>query len=459
MRFIPGAIASFHFALFPATVWADVPSPIIAVEPQQNRTQLPAQFPNELPYTLGAGDRLYLDVFNIPEYSQEYIVQVDGTLNLPLIGSLPVDGLTIPQAETTIAQLYTPVLTYPQIRITLTGMRPIDIGIVGEVSHPGAYQITPSITAQGVQMPTLIQALQLAAGITPAAEVRQIEVHRRVRGVEQIIAIDLQAFFQGGDLQQNLTLRDGDTIVVPAATEIDAIAARQRSTANFAADRTAAIGVAVVGAVRRPGSHTLNASETSVTRAIQTAGGVAPDADIRQIQVRRYTTAGSEQTLTVNLWELLQTGDLGQDVLLKEGDTVIVPKAEAINLAEQEQIAPATFAPDSIRVNVIGAVVTPGSVELSPAASIDEAFFAAGGFDDRRSQTGSLELVRLNANGTLSRQQLDIDLEQGFESEITLRDGDAIVVGRDRSLTETLGGVLRPLTPVFSLFDLLNGVF
>ena len=108
---------------------------------------------------------------------------------------------------------------------------------------------------------------------------------------------------------------------------------------------------------------------------------------------------------------------------------------------------------------IIGAVVTPGSVELPPAASIDRAFFAAGGFDDRRSQTGSLELVRLNANGTLFRQRLDIDLEEGFESDITLRDGDAIVVGRDRSLTETLGGVLRPLTPVFSLFDLINGVF
>ena len=74
-------------------------------------------------YLLGAGDTIALDVFNVPEYSQEYAVLVDGTLNLPLIGRVSVAGLSLAQAEAEILRQYTPILARPilQLRLRVTG--------------------------------------------------------------------------------------------------------------------------------------------------------------------------------------------------------------------------------------------------------------------------------------------------------------------------------------------------
>ena len=419
-------------------------------------------------YLLGAGDTIALDIFNVPEYSQEYAVLLDGTLNLPLIGRTPVAGLSLAQAEAEILRRYTPILARPILQVRLTGVRPLIIGIAGEVTHPGAYPLLPATDGVGIELPTVTQALQQAAGTTPAAALQNIEVRRSHSGGEETIPVDLSAFFRSGDLRQDIPLQDGDTIFVPAATEIDTIATRQESRANFTSDRTEPVTVAVVGAVNRPGTHTLNlevtpsgapTGEASLTQALRTAGGITALADIRQIEVRRQPLTGGEQQITVDLWALLQTGDLSQDVLLQTGDTIWVPQAEAIAEGEAQEVASATFSPDTIRTNVVGEVIAPGSIEVSPNASIEEAFFAAGGFSDREAQTGSIELIRLNSNGTLFHQKVDIDLEAGFVDGLVLQDGDTLVVRRDRSFTESLGSVVTPLFPALSVFDLLDNIF
>ena len=417
-------------------------------------------------YLLGAGDTIALDVFNVPEYSQEYAVLVDGTLNLPLIGRVSVAGLSLAQAEAEILRQYTPILARPILQLRLAGVRALEVGIAGEVTRPGAYQLLPATDGVGIELPTVTQALQLAAGTTPAAALQNIEVRRSHSEGEEIIPVDLSAFFRSGDLRQDIPLQDGDTIFVPAATEIDTIAARQESRANFTADRTEPVTVAVVGAVNRPGTHTLNlevtpagTGEASLTQALRTAGGITALADIRQIEVRRQPLTGGEQHITVDLWALLQTGDLSQDVLLQTGDTIWVPQAEAIVEGEAQEVASATFSPDTIRVNVAGEAIAPGSIEVSPNASIEDAFFAAGGFSDRDAQTGSIELIRLNSNGTLFHQKVEIDLEAGFVDGLVLQDGDTLVVRRDRSFTESLGSVVTPLFPALSVFDLLDNIF
>ncbi|MBE9041033.1 polysaccharide biosynthesis/export family protein [Oscillatoriales cyanobacterium LEGE 11467] len=420
-------------------------------------------------YLLGAGDTIALEIFNVPEYSREYAVLLDGTLNLPLIGRVSVAGLSLTEAEAQILHQYTPVLTRPIIQVRLAGVRPLEIGVAGEVTHPGAYQLLPTTDGAGIELPTVTQALQMAAGTTPAAALANVEVRRPSQaGREETIAVDLSAFFRSGDLRQDIPLQDGDTIFVPAATEINTIATRQESMANFAADRSRPVTVAVVGAVNRPGTHTLNTEvtssgtptgEASLTQALKTAGGITALADIRHIEVRRQPLTGEQQQLTVDLWALLQTGDLSQDVLLQTGDTIFVPQAEAVVEGEAQEVASATFSPDTIRVNVVGSAVSLGSIEVSPNASIEDAFFAAGGFDDREAQTGSVELIRLNPNGTLFHQKVEIDLEEGFVDGLVLQEGDTLVVRRDRSFTESLGSVVAPLFPALSVFDLLDNIF
>ena len=446
----------------------DRPPEAIEIDDRAPDTPIDPTLSPTAAYLLGVGDTIALDIFNVPEYSQEYAVLLDGTLNLPLIGRTPVAGLSLAQAEAEILRRYTPILARPILQVRLAGVRPLEVGIAGEVTYPGVYMLLPSTDGTGIALPTVTQALQIAQGTTLAAALENVEVRRRRQGREETIAVDLSAFFRSGDLRQDIPLQDGDTIFVPAATEIDAIATRQESRANFTSDRTEPVTVAVVGAVHRPGTHILNTEvtpsgasmgEASLTQALKTAGGITSLADIRNIEVRRQPQTGGELQLTVNLWELLQTGDLSQDVLLQTGDTIWVPQAEAIAEGEAQEVASATFSPDTIRVNVAGEAIAPGSIEVSPNASIEDAFFAAGGFSDRDAQTGSIELIRLNPNGTLFHQKVDIDLEAGFVDGLVLQDGDTLVVRRDRSFTESLGSVVTPLFPALSVFDLLDNIF
>jgi len=92
--------------------------------------------------------------------------------------------------------------------------------------------------------------------------------------------------------------------------------------------------IAVIGEVQRPGAYFLAQADgsstaqqqlTTVTRAIQMAGGITQHADIRQVQVRRRTSNSKEPTIiNVNLYELVSKGDVSQDISLQEGDAVVV---------------------------------------------------------------------------------------------------------------------------------------
>jgi Periplasmic protein involved in polysaccharide export len=340
---------------------------------------------------LGAGDRIQMDIFNVPEYSGpngQHQVQADGSLSLPLIGSVSVYGMTLEQAANSVKERYGKYLKRPWITLKLLAARPLQIAIAGEINRPGAYTISsaagPGGTTEqmGTQMPTISRALRMAGGITQSADVRQIKIRRPQRNAqEQIINVDLWELLQAGDLRADLTLRDGDTIFIPTVTSLNRQEAPTLAVANITGQSTQPINIAVVGEVARPGTYTLakdvqskvqenelgansglfGASETAggetvlqqtVTRAIKMAGGITPIADIRQIQVRRLTRAGTEQIINVDLWQLLQTGDVSQDLTLQQGDTVIVPKAENIDETQGAQVANSNFSPDTIKVSI-----------------------------------------------------------------------------------------------------------
>jgi polysaccharide export outer membrane protein len=527
-------------------------------------------------YTLGAGDRVRLDIVNVSEYSGEYQILVNGSLNLPLIGKVSVQGMTLEQAAAVVSQRYTPFIRTPISTLTLVAPRPLKVAISGEINRPGSYSINLTGTPDGksgLQFPTVTQAIQMAGGITQAASLRQVRVRRPQRsGSEQIIGVDLWALLQGGDVRQDLTLQDGDSIFIPTAPSPNLAEASRLASASFAAPKTEPVNIAVVGEVSKPGSYTVKPSDTgerpTVTRALQAAGGVTPSADlrrvairrptqaggeqiialdlwrllregdlqqdtilqsgdtiiiptvsgvnlaessqlaaanfaaaksqplnvavigevarpgthvvkadkdgelptvtralqvaggitqladIRQIRVRRITREGSEQTFNVNLWELLQAGDLRQDAILQEGDTIVIPTATALNPEEAPQLAAASFSPDKMTVNVVGEVVKPGSVEVPPNTPLNQALLAAGGFNNR-ARKGKVELIRLNPNGTVSKRGVEVDFKEGINDKTnpTLRPNDVIVVGKSgfASVSDTVGDVLNPLGKILPL--------
>jgi polysaccharide biosynthesis/export protein len=455
-------------------------------------------------YTLGAGDRVQMDIFNVPEYSGpngQHQVSADGSLSLPLIGSVSVYGMTLEQAANSVKERYGKYLKRPWITLKLLAPRPLQIAIAGEINRPGAYTISsaasPGGTTEqiGTQMPTISRALRLAGGITQSADVRQIKIRRPQRNAaEQIINVDLWELLQAGDLRADITLRDGDTIFIPTVTNLNRQESPTLAVANIAGQNTQPINIAVVGEVTRPGTYTLArdvqskvqenenelgansglfaASKTpdsetnetvvqqTVTRAIKMAGGITPIADIRQIQVRRLTRAGTEQIINVDLWQLLHTGDVSQDLTLQQGDTVIVPKAENIDETQGAQVANSNFSPDTIKVSIVGEVVRPGAIALLPNTSLNQALVTAGGFNKARAEMDSVDLIRLNPNGTISRLTIKINFSATANEETNpkLQNNDVIMVRRSgrAAFSDNVGGTLAPFSPLLGIFRLFN---
>lgn len=430
-------------------------------------------------YILGGGDRIFIDVFQIKEYSGEYSVPIDGVLYLPLIGGVSVQNLTLEQATNAISNAYARFLKRPIITVRLLSPRPVNVVVSGEVNRPGSFSINLVGGAgdnPGVQYPTLAQAIQQAGGVTLAADISLVQIRRRVAGGggEQIYNLDFRELLQtGGDRTQDLTLRDGDTVFIPTAANISLSDTRQLATTSFSADLSKARTVAVVGEVKRPGAYTLigvasnqNSSTgivgglPTLTQAIQQAQGIKPLADIRRVEVRRLTKTGGEQVINVNLWQLLKTGDISQDVILQEGDTVFVPKAESIAAAETIEVATARFSPDTINVSVVGEVEAPGVIKVQPNTTLNQALLTAGGFKGSRARRSFVDLIRLNVDGTVSKQKVPINLAQGVNDQNNpiLRENDIIVVSRSGTarITDTLSLLLNPAASVLTVLSILG---
>jgi polysaccharide export outer membrane protein len=213
----------------------------------------------------------------------------------------------------------------------------------------------------------------------------------------------------------------------------------------------------------RPGSQggetTTNDTESlvTVTDAIRVAGGIKPRANVREILIRRIHRSGEERLFEVNLWDMLQAGDLTQDAVLQSGDTIIVPVATGeIAPAELNQIAEASFAPDTITVNVVGEVNEAGAVSIPPNTSLNQGILAAGGFNVRAREDRVL-LVRLNPDGTVTHQEIEVDFTQGLDTERNpiLMNNDVIIVGESgiASFADSIGAIARPIADIFSIFS------
>lgn len=423
----------------------------------------------DMAYRLGSGDKVRIDVFRMPQYSGENMVLADGTLGLVQVGNVDVAGLTLEQAAAVISQRYAAILRRPMVSLTLLTPRPLTIGVAGEVKRPGAY----SVTRDTAQFPTVTELLKTAGGLQQSADLRNIQVRRPQRQAsDQVIPVDLMQFLQTGELRYDVQLRDGDTVFVPTAAATDLAESRQIATASFAPAEQTPINIAVVGDVYRPGPHTVTGTARTaeaglpgdstrygltptITRALQVAGGITPTANIRQVQVRRITQAGVEQVFQVDLWKLLHDGDLNQDAFLQDRDTVVVPTATTVDLSEANQIATASFSPDQIRVNVVGELVRPGVVEVPPNTPLNQAILAAGGLNNRAS-IKSVQLIRLNLNGSVLRQDIDVDFTQGV-NEVTnppLRNNDVVVVRRSdlATVSDTIEAFANPFTRFLALF-------
>ncbi|MEM7757176.1 MAG: polysaccharide biosynthesis/export family protein [Cyanobacteria bacterium P01_A01_bin.40] len=447
--------------------------------PNQPISPLPPASPefatSETDYTLGAGDKINLDIFQVEEYSGEYPVLVDGTISLPLVGRVDVTGLSLKETSEVVSKEYATYLKRPIITVGLVAPRPLRIGIAGEVDNPGAYEV--ALTLDSPQFPTVTDMLEQAGGITTIADVRNVRVSRQSGGKEVLYNANLWDLLTKNQIRQDISLRDGDTIFVPTTDEINTAELDRLAQASFGLQSDKPIKIAVVGEVYRPGSHFIQPELLSrdtnnganqgkqesipprLSQAINAANGIKPLANIEEVQVKRTSWDGEEKLIAVNLWEVIQSGDTSQDIILQEGDRVIIPEATAISEGRSQKMAEGTFSPETITVNVVGEVVTPGPVEVRPNTPLNQAILAAGGFDTQRANKNEVELVSLKPNGTVDKRKIKVDLgaEVNAETNPVLGQNDVVVVGRSgtTSATDALGSVTGPLGGAFGFLNFL----
>lgn len=219
--------------------------------------------------------------------------------------------------------------------------------------------------------------------------------------------------------------------------------------------------VVVIGEVTRPGTYALAPEQgrlPTVAIALDAAGGITQRTDLRNLEVRRVSADNQrEETITVSLWDLLTQGDRNQDIPLRDGDTIVVPQAEAVAVATVRELTGSTFSGDSIRVNLVGEIASPGVIEVPPDTSVSEALLLAGSFT-RRSRRVDVQLLRLNLDGTVTQRSLPVDFASAINDETNplLQDRDVILVGRNWSATlgDSIGTVLQPLSGASSLLNL-----
>jgi polysaccharide export outer membrane protein len=203
--------------------WAQSKPPVAAAAPA-NPAPLRATYDA---YILGPGDSLQIELLNIPELSGTFSIGPDGTLYLPRLRALFVEGLTVEELRYFLTEQFKAYVKNPQLYVKPVGYRAVRVYVGGEINRPGYYLLSGSqrledqisiregvspldtlrqttslqdfaaalvrlsrtapddittlqgVSAQPLRWPTLFDALRAAQGVTPYSNLTEVQVVRR----------------------------------------------------------------------------------------------------------------------------------------------------------------------------------------------------------------------------------------------------------------------------------------
>ncbi len=170
-------------------------------------SQPPKAAKDDLNYSIAPEDVLTIDVWKEPEISRTVPVRRDGKISLPLLNDLQAAGLTPTQLGAEIVEKLRATIVHPQVTVIVAQMSSLRVYILGQVTRAGAYPLVPDMT--------VMQALSIAGGFTPYANLKKIYVMRSENGASRIFPMNYKEVISGRKPEQNIPLKPGDTIVVP----------------------------------------------------------------------------------------------------------------------------------------------------------------------------------------------------------------------------------------------------
>ena len=251
-----------------------------------------AKVSQPLEYTISEGDLVFVKIFEAPELSTEARVNDNGTIALPLIGSISVKGMTSSKAEEMISSAYKiKYLENPHITVVVKDHQGGRVTVTGAVQKPGTYEYL----SQG----RVLDALALAGGLSEkAGYTLQVRRNSLESKDSDNLVIDLDQLLNQGRDELNIKIRRGDTVFVPQA------------------------GVVYVdGAVQKPGIYQIK-KEMTVQEAIVAAGGFHSTADPSRIKLARSSDTGKREVIQLDTKGVEE--NLENNVTLKDRDIIFV---------------------------------------------------------------------------------------------------------------------------------------
>lgn len=322
-------------------------------------------------YTIGNGDLLSISVFDVPELTREVRVSQSGTISIPLVPTrLHISGLTEIQAEQMIADVLQAngLVSHPEVGVMVKEHKSRPITIVGAVQHPMVYEADASVT--------LLEALAQAGGI-------------------------------GNDA--------GDTIIVTRAHAANFVMIPNSEPIPSPAPGAALPSTDTTQAETTPGEKdtTSIANPPSFPSASEIAK--SPSTQAQSNNTAESSTPGGN-IITINLNDLLETGDTRNNIPLQAGDVVTVPHAGI--------------------VYVLGAVSRPGGFVLSndrTQMTTMKVLALAGGLT-RIAKLDHAVIIRKDGQGKQTETEVDLKkvLHQQAE-DLQMHASDVLYIPESRT--------------------------
>ncbi len=158
-------------------------------------------------YLVQPGDVLEISVWKEEDLSQTVLVRPDGGLSFPLAGDINARGKSVEQLRLEIVEKLSRYIPDPVVTVSVSEINGNKIYVIGQVNEPGDYIVNPSVD--------VMQALSMAGGTTAFASLKDIFVLRRQGDVQVRLAFRYDEVVKGRNLDQNIVLISGDTLVVP----------------------------------------------------------------------------------------------------------------------------------------------------------------------------------------------------------------------------------------------------
>ena len=160
-------------------------------------------------YIIGPSDVLAVNVWKDTELTRTAVlVRPDGKISLPLVGELEVSGLTALNVQRLVVQKLKEYIDNPQVTVIVQEVKSRTYIIVGKIAKPGSFDLGKPTT--------VLEAIAIAGGFLDFAKTNKIYIIRRMDdGSTKRLPFDYKKVINGRDPDENVILKNGDTIVVP----------------------------------------------------------------------------------------------------------------------------------------------------------------------------------------------------------------------------------------------------